>query len=102
MSGNLPILRDSPLCSVAGANPRSTQSGKCTSTASSQGALVYQDTQKTTCDLQKIQNGNQQSPAEDIKIFIRTSYLAYFITCTLTPFIIQCEITADAACFEES
>jgi hypothetical protein len=38
---------------VAGANPRSTRSGKCTSVACSQGALVHQDTKKTKRELQK-------------------------------------------------
>jgi hypothetical protein len=38
---------------VAGANPRSRRSGECTSAASSQGALVSQDTLKTTREEQK-------------------------------------------------
>jgi hypothetical protein len=38
---------------VAGPNPRSTRRGKRTSAASSQGALVHQDTLKTTRELQK-------------------------------------------------
>jgi hypothetical protein len=45
--------RGPPSPHVAGANPRSTRSGKCTSAASSQGALVHQDTLKTTRELQK-------------------------------------------------
>jgi hypothetical protein len=40
--------RGPPSPHVAGANPRSARSGKCTSVASSQGALVHQDTLKTT------------------------------------------------------
>jgi hypothetical protein len=43
----------SPSPHVAGDNPRSTWSGKCTSAASSQGALVHQDTLETTRKLQK-------------------------------------------------
>jgi hypothetical protein len=53
---------------VAGANPRSTRSGKCASAASSQGALVHQDTLKTTRELQKNQHVNQ-SPRESLKSF---------------------------------
>jgi hypothetical protein len=43
--------RGPPSPHVAGANPRSTRSGKCTSAASSQGALVHQDTLKTMREL---------------------------------------------------
>jgi hypothetical protein len=46
-------LRGPPSPHVAGADPRSTRSGKCTSAASSQGALVHQDTLKKTLELQK-------------------------------------------------
>jgi hypothetical protein len=46
-------LRVPPSPHVAGANRRSTRSGKCISAASSQGAVVHQDTLKTTHELQK-------------------------------------------------
>jgi hypothetical protein len=62
-------LRGRPSPHVAVANPRSTRSGKCTSAASSQGALVHQDTLKTTRELQ---NNHHviQSPCESLKSFI--------------------------------
>jgi hypothetical protein len=59
-------LRGPPSPHVAGANPRSTRSEKYTSAASSQGALVHQDTLKTTRELQK-NHHDIQSPRESLK-----------------------------------
>jgi hypothetical protein len=63
-----------PLCGppsphVNGANPRSTRIVKCTSAASSQGALVRQDTLETTRELQK-NHHDKQSQRESLKIFM--------------------------------
>jgi hypothetical protein len=64
----IPLPRGRPSPRVAGANPRCTRTGKCTSAASSQRALVYQDILKTTRELQK-NHQVKQSPRESLKSF---------------------------------
>jgi hypothetical protein len=58
----------SPL--VASAHPWPTRSEKCTSGATSQGALVHRDTLKNTREIQKYHNIDEP-PRENLKSFIK-------------------------------